>query len=145
MLCESTHSVWQFCYLDKSQGRMPAHTQKLDECGLKVEIMMTDPDIESLDRMGEKIQQRYLFIISCRNSHSHQFICTQSHLATSVSITMATPCFSPRSPGAICKCPLSFALPSFRLFIHFFRWHWYSFLHFFPQSFSPLPWPTVQL
>lgn len=40
---------------------------------------------------------------------------------------MATPCFSLRSPGAICKCPLSFALPSFLLFIHFFRGHFYPF------------------
>lgn len=50
--------------------------------------MMTDPDIKSLGAINEKIQLRFLFIINSRNSH--QFICTLSHIATSVSITMAT-------------------------------------------------------
>lgn len=96
--------------------------------------MMTDPDIKSLCAISDKIQLRYLFVTNCTNSHSHQFICTQAHLATSVSITMATHCQSLHSPEAICKCPLSFPLPSI-LFFHPFL-HLALLFCIFPFSLS---------
>lgn len=110
---------------------------KLHECGWEVGIMMADPDIKSFGAISAKIQLRELFVIKCRNSHSHQFICTQSHLATSVSITMATHCYSLRSPEAIRRCPLSFPPPFF--FVHFFLWHRYSFAFLPSVSQSPSP------
>lgn len=112
---------------------------KLHECGWEVGIMMADPDIKSFGAISAKIQLRELFVIKCRNSHSHQFICTQSHLATSVSITMATHCYSLRSPEAIRRCPLSFP-PPFSSSIS--SSDIVILLHFSPQSLSPLPLPS---
>lgn len=69
-----------------------------------------DPDIESFrcDKWGKKknIQLSDLFVMDCRKCSSSVYM----HVATGVSITMATHCVTVRSPEVICKMSSLFSL-----------------------------------
>lgn len=89
------HAGWSACTYNE-----------LHECGWEVEITMTDADFKN-PRCNKRESSIEIFILNeLREVHTHTTSHAHTHIATSVSITMATHCYSPRSLEAICKCPL---------------------------------------